>query len=179
LIPFTIKGNNKMANEEMMMESESPLAPMIEQAEMADEDMYDTMAPEGSFSKKALNALVKSTNKLLPAFDQTPDYPTFSEDLTKLPTDFTRVLAMFSSAAADAVMAEAIDPEMSFQLEDISDDRSLLLLAGKLDNLAKSREFKRFLKEPAPEREGPVVEEAVEGEDMGEGEIEDLFMARM
>ena len=68
---------------------------------------------------------------------------------------------------------------MDFQMEDLTDDMSLNLLAGKLTNLAKSKDFKMFLKNP-PE------EEATEEETMKEeapeptsSEMDALFAGRM
>ena len=73
----------------------------IDQAEGDDEANFQEMAPKGRFTAKALNNLVKATNRLLPLFDQTPDYPSFEEDITEFPTEFVRVLAMFQGAAEE------------------------------------------------------------------------------
>lgn len=137
----------------------SPLAQTLNEAELADEQSYDAMAPTGKFSAKALNALVKSTNKILPLFGQTPDYPTFSQDITKFPTDFVRVLGMISQATKDAAAAEAITPDMVVSLDNLTDDRSLLVEAGRLDALSKNKDFKSFLKEPKPADGLPPEEE--------------------
>ncbi len=112
-ITITIGGRKP----EEMSEVEAPVAEMLNEAEMADEEMYDKMAPTGEFTKKGLNNLVSATNRLLPAFGQTPDYPTFGEDLTKLPTDFVRVLSMFADAVDDAVEAEVVGSDMALSLE--------------------------------------------------------------
>ena len=52
-------------NEEMM-DAE------IGAAEQDEEMAFAEMAPRGRFSAKALNNLVKATNRLLPKFGQTP-----------------------------------------------------------------------------------------------------------
>ena len=84
-----------MATEMIVLGGRGPdegmLAEDLNQAEDADEMEFEALSPEGSFTSKSLNALVKATNKLLPAFGQTPDYPTFSEDISKFPTDFTQI----------------------------------------------------------------------------------------
>jgi hypothetical protein len=51
---------------------------------------------------------------------------------------------MFQGAANSAAENGAIDAEADFQLEDITDDSAINLVAGKLNSLAKSREFKNF-----------------------------------
>ena len=77
-------------NEELAME--------IQGAEQDDEMMFAQMSPKGNFTSKALNNLVKATNRLLPLFGQTPDYPMFEGNLTEFPTEFVRVLTMFKGA---------------------------------------------------------------------------------
>jgi hypothetical protein len=161
----------------------------IETAEGEDEAQYAEMSPTGNYSKKALNNLVKATNGLLPLFEQTPDYPTFAQDISgELPTDFVRVLAMFQGAISSAVANDAIDPEFDFTLEELVDDNSLQLVAGKLQSVAKNRDFRNFLKEPPEEG---IVEEEVEmteegqmetpmtAENMSEEEMNNLFMGRL
>ena len=76
--------------EEMMNQNQPSMEMEIEiqGAEQEDESMFGEMAPKGRFTSKALNNLVKATNRLLPLFDQTPDYPSFESDITEFPTDF-------------------------------------------------------------------------------------------
>tara|TARA_R100000329_G_scaffold8516_1_gene9831 strand:- start:147 stop:665 length:519 start_codon:yes stop_codon:yes gene_type:complete len=156
----------------------------IQGAEDEDEMMFEDMAPEGNYTPKALNNLVKATNRLLPLFGQTPDYPTFSEPLTKLPTDFVRVLMMFSGAIDDAVGQDLIDNEMSFELSEITDDAMLNMLAGKINNLVNSKEFKRYLKETPSgdveeEMDMSAGESMMGGEAPDEEQMDALFMERM
>jgi hypothetical protein len=159
---------------------EEPLATELNEAEMKDEEMYSALAPTGSFKAKALNNLVSATNKLLPAFGQTPDYPSFKSDITTFPTDFVRILAMFSDAAKDAVEAEAIDPELQLSLDDITDDMSATSVAAKIDALSRSKPFKKFLKEPYETNAEEVSEDIAEGEDsMSEEDMDSLMMGRM
>ena len=154
-------------NNKKMEEPQMALQVEIETAEGEDEAMYAEMAPSGNYTKKGLNNLVKATNRLLPLFEQTPDYPAFAEDLSgQLPTDFVRVLAMFQGAINAAVQSDAIDAEFDFMLEDLTDDNALNAVAGKLTSIAKNRDFRNFLKEPAEEG---VVEEVVMTE---EGQME-------
>lgn len=151
-------------------------------AEEADAEMYEAMAPRGDFTSRGLDPLVKATNKLLPAFDQTPDYPQV-EDTNVLPTDFVRVLAMFQAAVEDAIANDVVRPEMRIDLDNVRDDTALMTIAGKLDMLSQDRAFKSFLKEPMEEDE---LEEGME--EMGEEEMmpemtmeeeDDFLMGRM
>lgn len=172
-----------MMKEETMMTGvgarpEGPMADELGQAEQADSEMFQSMSPEGDFTSRGLDPLVKATNKLLPLFDQEPSYPKV-EDTNVLPEDFTRVLSMFVGAVDEAIAAQAISPEMAISLDDVRDDTGLLTIAGKLDVLAKDREFKRFINEAeAPVEEEAPVEDAGPAP-MAAGEEDDLFMSRM
>ena len=151
----------------------------LEAAQAADEKLMQEASPKGKFSKAALNSLVAATNKLLPAFEQDPGYPTFTEDLTQLPPDFTRVLSMFAAASADAAAADRVDGELAISLDDLVDDTGLKQLAGKINMLARDRMFKQFLQEEAPEEEEEVAEVQEEEAPMTEEDEEALFMERM
>jgi hypothetical protein len=163
---------------------EGPMAETLNEAETTDEMNYEAMSPEGDFKMNSMNALVKATNKLLPAFGQAPDYPTFSEDVGKFPTEFTRILAMFSAASKDAADAEVIEPDLVVSLDDITDDRSVLLVSGKIDAMSRNKDFKKFLKEPMPQQEEEEemesgAEMAMAGEEMDDAAMDELFMGRM
>lgn len=147
-----------------------------------DEEMaFAQMAPKGRFSAKALNNLVKATNRLLPKFGQTPDYPMFEGELAQLPTDFVRVLAMFQGATDSAVEQGIVDDEFAFDFETITDDANLMVLAGKINKLATDKQYDRYLKSQpeADETEEGMVEEETTTEDMPPEDVDALFMERM
>lgn len=154
-----------------------PMSEDLGMAEEADAEMFEAMAPRGNFTSRGLDPLVRSTNKLLPLFDQTGDYPSV-EDTEVLPTDFVRILAMFQAAVEDAISEDVLREEMRIDLDGVIDDTGLMTIAGKLDMLSKDREFKKFLKEPmeeeAMEEEGEMEEEA-----MSDDEMDSLMMERM
>ena len=154
----------------------SPVASELNELEMEDEDMYAQMAPRGTFTSRGLDPLVKNTNKLLPLFGQDPSYPKIG-DTDVLPSDFVRVLSMFISAVDDAVEEGVLNPEMRIDLEAVRDDAGLMSLSGKLDMLAKDKDFKRFLQEEKQEEE-PMEEDMAEMEMSPEME-DDLMMERM
>lgn len=149
----------------------------------ADEDLaFAEMAPSGKYSAQNLNLLVAATNKLLPLFEQSADYPTFEAPIEGvLPTDFVRVLVMFLGAVDSAITADAIDDEMSYDLQELVDDASLLQLSGRLTSLAANRDFRQFLKNP-PEEEEDDTEETLPISDeealMSNEDIDKLFVAR-
>lgn len=145
--------------------------------EALDEQQFAESAPVGQFSKKSLNNLVKSTNKLLPAFGQSPDYPEFKEDATSLPTDFVRVLGMFASATISATEGDVISPELVVDIDIITDDHGLTLTAGKLDALSRDKSFKKWLKEPAPTSEQPPPEEV--SDEPSDLDVDALFEERL
>tara|TARA_R110002126_G_scaffold40573_4_gene119231 strand:+ start:876 stop:1442 length:567 start_codon:yes stop_codon:yes gene_type:complete len=155
----------------------SPVADELNELEMEDEDTYATMAPKGVFTSRALDPLVKNTNKLLVLFGQDPSYPKIM-DTDKLPTDFTRVLAMFVAAVDDAIEAGVLDPEMKIDLSGVRSDAELMSLSGKIEMLARDREFKRFLQEEQPE-EMEMEDEAPEAEMMTEEDADAMMMERL
>jgi len=175
-----------MKEEDMMGGPAMGIEIEIEQAEMDEEGDFAEMAPKGRFSAKALNNLVKATNRLLPMFDQTPDYPMFEGDVTEFPTDFVRVLAMFQGAADDAIGQGIVDDEFGFDFDDITGDGNVQVLAGKINKLAADKGFKRYLQTmPSEEPEGEEMAMADDQtEDMEQGPMEEedmdaLFMERM
>ena len=175
-----MKGPKKVEVEIEMNGKEGPATGMAEGAEMEEEDMYGEMTPKGKFTPKGLQPLVKATNILLPLFGQTPDYPAIKEATGEIPVDLFRVLTMFAAAVDDAISSEIIAPEMKLSFDGLRDDSGLMLLAGKLSKLALDREFKKFLKEPAPQDEAPTVdEERTPMPEMGEEEANNMMMSRM
>ena len=137
-------------------------------ANSADElqDQSDSMLPtiSGRFSKQALNGLVASFNKALEAAGFPGDYPTFDGNQTTLPMEFVRGLMMMSDAA------EETGSGVSLTLDGITDDRGLVLVAGKLDAMAKSEAFKKAMSEP----EGTELEVEISAKPTDE----DMFMER-
>lgn len=176
-ISITGQGMDNKASSPVSKEMEGDIAEM----ESMDEEKFAAMAPKGAFTARGLNALVKATNKLLPVFGQTGDYPTFSQDIKVLPTDFVRVLAMFVTAIDDAIKDEIVGPEMAIDMESIKDDTSLTTIAGKLEMLSKLREFKKWLSE-APKSETNLSEASeynMTGEEEAPVDAESLMMSRM
>jgi len=162
--------------------NEEMLDAEIGAAEQEEEVAFAQMAPRGRFSAKALNNLVKATNRLLPKFGQTPDYPEFDGNITEFPTDFVRVLAMFQGATDDAVEQGIVDDEFAFDFENISDDANLMVLAGKINKLASDKQYDRYLRsQPTEEEETEegMVEDEITTEDMPPQDVDALFMERM
>ena len=140
--------------------------------DMMQEQAMTEMAPQGKFSMDALNRLVKELNVVLDMFGET--YSEFAEDITVFPPEFVTALSMVKSAADDSGVGLEID------FAEITDDRDLAIVAGKLRELANSKEFKKFLEDntltPDDEvvGEGEVVVEEAAPEDM-----EAMFAGRM
>ena len=125
------------------------MADEVMMAEQADEEMFEAMAPKGDFTQRGLSSIVRATNKMLPLFGQTPDYPDVP-DTNMLPTDFTRILAMFAAAVEEAIEDDILSPEMAIDLSTVRDDSGLLTVAGKIDMLRQDKDFKRYLAEEVP-----------------------------
>lgn len=151
---------------------------------MAEDDMYSSFQPRGDFSRTPLNALVMVTRKLQPMFGLKGDYPKFDSDIDELPIEFVRVLMMFKQAVDDAIAQDILDEEDRFELEQITDDSSLKILAGKLGKVMRNKKFKKMLSSK-PEGEKPEQETPMEAEErspmpMGSDQtIDALFMERM
>ena len=162
--------------------TDSPVSGMGDEAMMAEEEMMSEAAPSGKFTPKGLAPLVKATNMLLPLFGQTPDYPMINQELSQLPVDFFRVLSMFSAAVDDAIAEEVIGQEMAIDFNSVKDDTSLMLLSGKIQQLSKDKDFKKFLKE-APKEETNASEAGedygMEEEEMSSENADQLMMGRM
>jgi len=154
---------------------------MVDQLRMAEEEDMQSMAPTGDFSKSALNSLVRAHNKVSSLFDM-ETYPDFSEGLEEFPARFVRELMMIAQAVSDAIDADILDSEMMIDLEGVSSDRDLALLAGRLESISKSKEFKRFLKEASEADDEPVEDKeegSVPAEEASDEDIDRLMMERM
>jgi hypothetical protein len=143
---------------------------------------FETAAPSGVYSSKALTRIVKEVNKLLPLFDEEP-VAELTEDVDgPMPVELVRVLSMINAAASDAGMEEH-----TFELADVVSDDELSLVTGKVNALSKSGEFKSFLRSPQKEElvadtteQEEVSPEDNEAEtDIKEEDVDNLFMQRM
>ena len=169
--------DSEMDPSQMMAQGEAE--GMVDQLRMAEEEEMKAMAPTGDFSKSALNSLVRAHNKVSSLFDM-ETYPDFSEGLEEFPARFVRELMMIAQAVSDAIDADILDSEMMIDLEGVSSDRDLALLAGRLESISKSKEFRRFLKEATGEEEEPEKEEpSVPAEEASDEDIDALMMERM
>lgn len=154
----------------------------VQEAATADDEMMMTVAPKGDFSRGALNSLVGGLNAVMNQFGVTDKYPSFQSDVRVFPADFVRQLGMVKQAVDDAIAAEAISPDMAFDLSAVYDDKSVAQVAGRLTRLARDRDFKKFLQEPAAmETKGHEA-----SEDMSEGKpegsdaaVEDFLLSRV
>jgi|TARA_R100000084_G_scaffold108575_2_gene71600 hypothetical protein len=135
------------------------------------EQMQQQITPQGKFSKNSLNRLVKELNVVLEMFDQT--YPMFEEDITIFPQEFVSSLTMVKSAADDAGVDFDID------MEEISDDRDLAMVAGQLRKLGRDKTFKRFLEANTMMPEEEEVEVEIEVEAGDDTDMDEFFAGRM
>lgn len=171
-----------MANPELeaveMTDEELALDETVQDAEVQDEQVFDEMSPAGDFSKRNMSMLTKALNSVLPLFGQEA-FPVINEDIQRFPADLTRVLAMVATAVSDAIAAQEIDEDVMFSMEDIVDDESIKMLAGKLTKLGRDKAFKKFLSSTA---EGKVVEAApeaaVESAEPTDEDMDSLFSER-
>lgn len=174
--------------EESMEGIPSELQDAAGEVAAAEDESLSAMSPQGQFSKASLNSLVKAFNKLMPMFGKEA-YPEFDADQMEFPPEFVRLFLMVMEAVGDAIEQEAIGGDLAFELGGaIKDDRDLAMLTGKLQLLSRSKDFKKFLKEPAEEvlevevmvaPEEEVGEEGMAASNMSDKEIDALFASRM
>ena len=164
--------------------TEAALPPELEQAaiqaDAAEEQAFSAAAPTGDFTTEGLNALVDSVNEVLPVFGTEGDYPVFSEDVDRLPSEFVKVLTMISQAVKEAGITD-----LDFSLDEITDDTDLIRVAGRLRNIAENPEFARFLRAPVeggPSAAVPTKPSAAPAPPtqpaMSEGQTDALFASR-
>ena len=176
-----------MMDQEMLKDDAALEGQLMEKAREMDtiQEVADTDAVMGDFSKIALNRLVDAVNRVNILF-QAPKYPEFDANMDRLPPEFIRNLDMIMRAAADSGMEE-----YQFDLYALKDDRDLKELAGKLDAAAGDKSFKSFLNKPMgmgkfQEEAGVPVKQEVNMDGMAakmqpavQEDDEELFMARM
>jgi len=160
---------------------------MAMMADMAEAEKVAEFAPEGSYKKDTVNRFIRSVNTMLQHFSA-PNLGEVAEDIEgPLPQDLVKALMMINAALEDAKMSE-----YQIDMEDLKDDRDLMMARGKIDSGAKDRAFIAFLRKPMAEEateveigieieEPPVaLEEAAIGEAIGEEEdIDSIFASRM
>ena len=173
--------DEKMKLEELkqsVMEKEDAVGEM-------EDEMYAGAAPKGTFSPKAMNALVDAINRVVPLFGMEDKLPKVKSTLTEFPPEVMRILSMFQAAGSDAVEADMLPEEALLDFTGVVDDSTVMMLAGKLNMMEKHKPFKKFLARPGKgkemEKEISVeieVEPAGEKE-MSEEDMDSMFMSRM
>lgn len=152
------------------------------EATRAEDEMYAAIAPKGKFSKMALNGLVRAHNKILPLFGIKEEYPLFESDITEFPVEFVKQIGMIQEAVKEASEEDVVPMELTFSIDDITEDRSLTMLTGKLDRLSKLKDFKTFLSSPDKEKETkeePKQESRSELPEGSDASIDSLFLNRI
>ena len=163
-----------------MTDEEMDLQDSTLQIEQEEDAMFAEMAPKGKFSARGMRILTKAMNKVLPMFEL-PVMEGDVGDVAAFPADLTRALSMISQAASDAAAQDMLSAELTFSLDDITSDGDVKVLSGKLESLSKDKDFKKFLKVPAPEaEEASLVEEpGAEATEPTDAEMEALFTQRL
>ena len=163
-----------MLDEESVMREAQALG-MSEQQQM--DDMFSIGAPRGNFSATALNAVVRSFNDVLASMGIPEPYPEFGEGARVLPGEFVRGLAMVADAAEQAGMPATIE------LDGVTDDTDLEMLAGKLSALADNPTFIEAMAQPvgppeSPPQPGMGEEIPPESTEPAASDLDDLFAER-
>jgi hypothetical protein len=155
-----------------------PMTDKIQMAAAQEDAITQASGPTGNYTKAALNLLAKAFTPVMTMFGITEPYPMFTADRTDLPTDFIALLEMVKAAVDDAIAADILSPDMGFDIPSLIDDRSLKMLAGRMDRISKDKAFKRWLTERPEET---TIEESTE--EVSEAPMEmnedELFRSRI
>lgn len=143
-----------------------------EELVMKQDEAMQAAAPTGRFSQTRVNAFLKALNKVTKLFDPgIPDVPLVSADIKgSMPADVATRLLTITDALSK--WEDGMDFELPM-VQDIKDNASLAKAIIVLDNLAVSKDFKKFLASP-PAEESMGTEGA---EEMGMKEEEEPGMS--
>ena len=156
---------------EMAMQEAQAIG-MVEDQDVS--NLFQVAAPTGRFGVGALNSLVGAFNEVLVSMGIPDPYPEFEAGQRALPGDLVKGLAM----VADATEAVGIDNPVD--LEDVTDDTDLEMLAGKLMNLAADEDFAAEMTAmPNEDGEENVMGAPMMEEEVAEDDDDALFMQRM
>jgi len=175
-----VQGQGKQMGRKQAEAMGAEMDTAMQDADIAQEEVYSEMSPQGDFSKAATNGVIKALNSVLPLFG-IDKLEMVDSDTTEFSPDLTRSLSMVAQSVSDAMEAGELDDELLFDMEDIGDDRDLKLLSGKLSMLARHKDFKRWLKTAEVEPETADDPAAAKGLASGQDEpdLDALFQARM
>jgi len=144
------------------------------QEEVAMQEEAMRVLPEGEFSAPKLNNLVDALNEVIVLMPDVQEYPSFEEDITVFPGEFVDAIEMVNQIATDVGL-----DDMIVDVTVIGDDTDLAQAAGQLKSLAKSREFKQFLKNLPVEKTDLAEPAPTEPPPPTEGEMDEMMMMRM
>ncbi len=135
----------------------SDVQSQIDQAKQDEQELASVTAPVGTFTPKAIKALAATVNeaakKLLgvePIEVQIPVPEGRTKTLPAIPAELVRPIQAFGQLAGDAVAVDICDEDHLFTLEDIVDDTSAALVAGKIRYLANDKRVAKWIKQELP-----------------------------
>jgi hypothetical protein len=156
----------------MMQENQSIAADV----DSTRENIAMQMTPEGDFSKKAMNQLIRSLNRARDLF-AAPPIPQAAADSEVMTEDVVSTLMMLKQASEDA------GTELPVSFTGVVDDQDLAVLTAQVEGLVEDRMFKQFLNQQAPGTEEvaeEVTEEvAVQEAEMADTDMDALMMERL
>jgi len=160
-------------------------------ADMAEAEKISEFSPSGSYKKDSVNRFINAVNAMLKNFAANPLGQVEQDIEGPLPPDLVKSLMMINSALEDAKIED-----YKIDLENLKNDRDLMMARGKIEAGAKDRAFIAFLRKPMNNESETEVEVNVEmeqpmhrmpdgsmmpGAQHGEEEIDEdeLFAARL
>lgn len=113
------------------------------EADIAEAEKISEFSPSGQFKKDTVNRFIRSLNEMLKHF-AAPMIGEVADDIDgPLPPEIVKALFMIDAALEDAKM-----DEHRIDMDDLKNDRDLMMARGKIDAGAKDRAFIAFLRKP-------------------------------
>jgi len=168
------KKKEELKDVPMDMETEG----MIKEVESEEDALKQDLLP-GRFTAPAINTVLKPLQAFFTSLGIS-DFETLSpvsEDI--ISADIASAILASVEMINSAVAAEVLDEEMMMDATEITDDRSLAMLAARLQKLTKNKKLVKELKSFLETPETPEVEVEVEVAEEKPVDSEKLFMDRM
>jgi len=140
-------------------------------------------APAGVYSQNSLNRLVRALNKAMPLFGADPIIELEEDIVGPFLPQLLQPLMMIKSAIGDA----ALENDLMIDLENLVDDRGVMMVTGVIESAAENAVFRSFPENPHAMDQMPEVAVEVTNVEMEEelpgGEVvveddEDILLAR-
>lgn len=153
---------------------EEKLIGLAKENDKVENEAMSRAAPQGKFSTGAIKKVCDALNSVLTLFPGAPPCEV-GEYEGVIPPQFIKMFEMINAAVKGAGLDELV-----IDYDSITDDKGLILLAGKLTSLGANSQFKSFLRSEKKDEAAPTkVEEVKEVKEVKEAPSEDILLSRI